>query len=128
LNHTEEGLLMMIVKGRRSRLRRAAIALLLTAAVASGSLWSGRFTAHAEGPADPAPVLQPIGAANGKSVLFDNTHGQTAGAADWVIGGAYSAFGEAWPEEGYLVTELRKTTPITYNDFSAYDVSVIPEA
>ncbi len=119
---------MMVMKGRRSRLRRATIALLLTTAVAAGSLWSGQFTAHAEGPADPAPVLQPSGAANGKSVLFDNTHGQTAGAADWVIDGAFSDFGEALADEGYLVTELRKTTPITYSDLSAYDVYIIPEA
>ncbi|XEC97561.1 lamin tail domain-containing protein [Paenibacillus tarimensis] len=82
----------------------------------------------AEGPEDPAPVLLPAGQANGKKVLFDNTHGQTAGAADWVIDGAFSDFGNALAGSGYYVTELRKTTPITYNDLSAYDVFVVGEA
>lgn len=82
---------------------------------------------EAETAADPAPELQPKGEANGKKVLFDNTHGQTAGAADWVIDGAFSDFGEALAEEGYYVKELRKTSAITYEDLSGYDVFVIPE-
>jgi DNA/RNA endonuclease YhcR with UshA esterase domain len=81
----------------------------------------------AETAADPAPELQPTGEANGKKVLFDNTHGQTAGASDWVIDGAFSDFGNALAKDGYYVKELRKTSPITYNDLSAYDVFVIPE-
>ncbi|MFP7493098.1 endonuclease [Terribacillus saccharophilus] len=82
---------------------------------------------QAETAADPAPELQPKGEANGKKVLFDNTHGQTAGAADWVIDGAFSDFGDALAEEGYYVKELRKTTAITYEDIRDYDVFVIPE-
>ncbi len=96
------------------------------------SLFTGLFEhvsqVAAEGPNDPAPVLQPVGTANAKKVLFDNTHGQTAGAADWVIDGAFSDFGNALANDGYYVTELRKTTPITYNDLSQYDVFVIGEA
>ncbi|MCD7035434.1 GldG family protein [Metabacillus sp. GX 13764] len=85
-------------------------------------------TAAAEGPADPAPVLQPAGTANGKKVLFDNTHGQTAGAADWVLDGGFSDFANALANIGYFAKELRKSTPITYSDLSGYDVLIIGEA
>ncbi|WP_243644440.1 Ig domain protein group 2 domain protein [Paenibacillus pinisoli] len=102
------------------------VSLLLSAALIVG-LWPiGQ--AYAEGPSDPAPVLMPIGTSNGKSVLFDNSHGQTAGAADWVIDGAFSAFGSALAAEGYYVKEHRKSGPLTAGDLSGYDVFVIPEA
>ncbi|SDK27434.1 DUF5689 domain-containing protein [Sediminibacillus albus] len=78
----------------------------------------------------PAPVIEPavVNDNNDTKVLFDNTHGQTAGAADWVINGAFSDFGQAIAGEGYYVKELRQTTPITYEDLSDYQVFVIPEA
>ncbi|WP_245902382.1 Ig domain protein group 2 domain protein [Gracilibacillus dipsosauri] len=82
----------------------------------------------AEGPLDPAPEILPSQTANGKSVLFDNTHGQTAGAADWVIDGAFSDFADAIAEEGYYVTELRKEGRFTLDDIDDYEVFVIPEA
>ncbi|MEF2967721.1 endonuclease [Paenibacillus sp. M1] len=86
-------------------------------------------SAHAEGPSDPAPFIaaKVINENAGKAVLFDNTHGQTAGAADWVIDGGFSDFGQALAGEGYDVTELRKTTPITYSDLSDYEVFVMAE-
>ena len=83
---------------------------------------------HAEGPSDPAPSLSPVGTDSGKKILFDNTHGQTAGAADWVIDGAFSDFGNALADEGDYVKELRKDSPITLSDLSTYDVVVIGEA
>ncbi|KEO85192.1 DNA-binding protein [Tumebacillus flagellatus] len=83
--------------------------------------------ANAEGPSDPAPVINPA-VANGKKVLFDNTHGQTAGAADWVIDGGFSDFGNALGNAGYYVKELRKSTPITLSDLQGYDCFVIGEA
>ncbi|GEM_PF-1663481 len=89
---------------------------------------TGGQPVHAEGPADPAPVLQPTVPSNGKSVLFDNAHGQTAGAADWVIDGAFSDFAEALAAEGYTVTELRTQSPLTVHDLNQHDVFVIPEA
>ena len=52
------------------------------------------LTASAENYADPAPSLQPT-TSNGYSILFDNTHGQTAGAADWVIDGGFSDYANA---------------------------------
>ncbi len=85
-------------------------------------------SALAEGPADPAPELQPIGAVNGKKILFDNTHGQTAGAADWVLDGAFSDFAKGLANKGFYAKELRKTTSITYQDLQNYDVFIIGEA
>lgn len=82
---------------------------------------------HAEGPNDPAPQITPS-VPNGKKVLFDNTHGQTAGAADWVIDGGFSDFANAIANEGFFVKELRKTSPITYDDLKNYQVFVIGEA
>ncbi|UOQ49282.1 Ig domain protein group 2 domain protein [Gracilibacillus caseinilyticus] len=82
----------------------------------------------AEGPSDPAPEIDAVGPANGMSVLFDNTHGQTAGAADWVIDGAFSDFADAIASEGYDVKELRKAGRFDLSDLVNYDVFVIPEA
>lgn len=86
--------------------------------------------ADAEGPADPAPFIDAkvVNENAGKKVLFDNTHAQTAGAADWVIDGAFSDFGNALANDGFYVKELRKSTPITLTDLQGYDVFVIPEA
>lgn len=85
------------------------------------------FNALAESYLDTPPYLEGTGS-NGKTVLFDNTHAQTAGAADWVIDGAFSDYANALAAEGYDVTELRQRTPITYDDLSGYDVFVLPEA
>jgi hypothetical protein len=82
---------------------------------------------QAEGPKDSAPEIVPKNA-NGLKVLFDNTHAQTAGAADWVIDGAFSDFANGIANNGYYVKELRKEAPITLDDLSQYDVFVIPEA
>jgi hypothetical protein len=84
--------------------------------------------ASAENALDPAPQLQPVGTANGKKILFDNTHGQTAGAADWVLDGGFSDFANALADKGYYAKELRKTTPITYQDLQDYNVFIIGEA
>ena len=84
-------------------------------------------TANAENGQDPVPILVPI-QSNGYKVLFDNSHGQTAGQSDWVIDGAFSDFADALVEEGYTVEEFRKDGPLTLNDLKQYDVFVIPEA
>ncbi|RCX12196.1 lamin tail-like protein [Anaerobacterium chartisolvens] len=47
------------------------------------------------------------GSGNGKLVLFDNSHCQTAGAADWVIDGGFSDFADDLVQEGYTVREYR---------------------
>ena len=84
-------------------------------------------TVFAESVVDPAPSITPVNA-NGKKVLFDNTHAQTAGAADWVIDGGFSDYAQGLADEGYFVQELRKETPITYEDLVGYDSFIIPEA
>ncbi|WP_342471543.1 DNA-binding protein [Metasolibacillus sp. FSL H7-0170] len=81
----------------------------------------------AEGPNDPAPIIYPANP-NGMKVLFDNSHGQTAGQSDWVIDGAFSDFANALANEGYVVKEHRSTSPLTLADLDDYDVFVIPEA
>ncbi|WLT30372.1 PKD domain-containing protein [Geothrix sp. PMB-07] len=91
-------------------------------------LWvAGSTSLLAEGANDPAPFIQARGTVNGKKVLFDNTHGSTAGAADWVIDGAFSDFANALADKGYYVKELRKVTPITLSDLSGWDVVVMAE-
>ncbi|MED0716235.1 DNA-binding protein [Aeribacillus composti] len=84
-------------------------------------------TVSAEGPNDPAPILVPSDP-NGKKVLFDNSHGQTAGQSDWVIDGAFSDFANALLEAGYTVKEHRSLDPLTLEDLEGYDVFIIPEA
>ncbi|NIK69524.1 chitinase N-terminal domain-containing protein [Paenibacillus sp. BK720] len=86
-------------------------------------------SAHAEGPSDPAPYINAkvVNENAGKKVLFDNTHAQTAGAADWVIDGGFSDFANGLANNGYFVQELRKSTPFTYDDLKGYDVFVIAE-
>ncbi|MGF7030005.1 hypothetical protein J2T17_000910 [Paenibacillus mucilaginosus] len=106
------------------RFTRTLLSLALSLTVAASAVPA----VLAEGPADPAPYLNPAGTANGKKVLFDNTHGQTAGAADWVINGGFSDFAEGIAAAGYYVKELRKSTPITLDDLKGYDVFIIPEA
>ena len=110
---------------RKTKLFSVASVLILGA---SSVLSSPFIRAEAEGPSDPAPIIMPIGAETGKKILFDNTHGQTSGAADWVIDGGFSDFANAIAGEGHYVKELRKNTPITLQDLSTYDVFVIGEA
>lgn len=71
----------------------------------------------------------------GKKVLFDNTHGQTAGAADWVIDGGFSDFADALRADHFTVDQLERTIPFTYGEQAVtfdklkdYDVFIIGEA
>ncbi|MGG5252597.1 hypothetical protein ACQYAD_03610 [Neobacillus sp. SM06] len=83
---------------------------------------------NAETAADPAPTITHKGTTLKGKILFDNTHGETAGAADWVIDGAFSDFANAIAGQGYEVKELRQTTPITLDSLKNYDVFVLGEA
>jgi hypothetical protein len=106
---------------------RLFLSSVLSISVLLSSLGNAPQT-YAEGPSDPAPQILHVGTPNGKKVLFDNTHAQTAGAADWVIDGAFSDFGNALANKGYDVKELRKSTPIVLSDLTGYDILVIGEA
>ena len=99
---------------------------------------------------NPAPVKIPANP-NGKTILFDVSHGGTEGNADWVIDGGFSSFADALVTEGYRVEEYRGidlnndgtiryfddlNTPsnaplneaiITYNAISHADVLVLAE-
>ncbi|SFR69723.1 DNA-binding protein [Anaeromicropila populeti] len=111
---------------KRNHFKRIFIAMLLvfTFGVCSQDYF---VQVKAENYADAAPEIQPA-SANGLKILFDNTHAQTAGAADWVIDGAFSDYANGLANEGYYIKELRKNSAITYSDLSGYDVFVIPEA
>lgn len=109
-----------------NRKRFSVFALIIL--LLSSSFFSVTPFASAENALDPAPQLQPVGTANGSKILFDNTHGQTAGAADWVLDGGFSDFATALANKGYYAKELRKNTPITYQDLQGYDVFVMGEA
>ncbi|MEC0236434.1 endonuclease [Paenibacillus kribbensis] len=119
---------MGIIRLFASRSIKYATAMVFTLSLYAGAV-SGIQPASAEGPADPAPFIaaKVVNENAGKKVLFDNTHGQTSGAADWVIDGGFSDFGQALANRGYDVHELRKATPITYNDLKDYDVLVTAE-
>lgn len=78
--------------------------------------------------ADGRPTIAPTasGPGTGKRVGFDNTHGQTAGQADWVIDGGFSDMACALAGQGYAVEEVR-AYPLTAGTLGAFDVVVIPE-
>lgn len=109
----------------KKRMTRILVSTLLAATVCAPLVTTN--TVMAESVADPAPSITPDNA-NGKKILFDNTHAQTAGAADWVIDGGFSDYAQGLANEGYFIQELRKDTPITYEDLSGYDAFIIPEA
>ena len=58
---------------------------------------------------------------------FDNSHAQTAGAADWAIDGAFSDYADSMRKQGYQVKELEGESNISINLYSRR-VLVIPEA
>ncbi len=97
------------------------------------------FNAEAEAAANgytkdggnPVPEL-PDG--TGKKVLFDQTHGETAGAADWVIDGGFSDFADGLRANGFTVDSLERTIPytfgeqaISYDKLKDYDVFIVGE-
>ncbi|WP_257967992.1 OmpL47-type beta-barrel domain-containing protein [Peribacillus deserti] len=105
--------------------------MLLTVLVVTNALAGHIGNAFAA--SDSAAAVLPDG--QGKKVLFDNTHGQTAGAADWVIDGAFSDFAKGLTDAGFSVEELSRQIPytfgeqaVTYEKLKRYDVFIIGEA
>lgn len=113
----------------KSKWLKLVLALSVALPLQAGLLWDSGEYLHAEGPHDPAPYIEAkiVNENAGKKVLFDNTHAQTAGNADWVIDGGFSDFGHALANDGFYVKELRKPAPFTYDDLKDYDVFVIAE-
>lgn len=63
-----------------------------------------------------------------QTVLFDNSHAQTAGAADWVIDGSFSDYADSMRKQGYQVKELEGESNISEQTLQQTHVLVIPEA
>lgn len=63
-----------------------------------------------------------------QTVLFDNSHAQTAGAADWVIDGSFSDYADSMRKQGYQVKELEGESNISDQSLQQARVLVIPEA
>lgn len=72
-----------------------------------------------------------------KTVLFDNSHNQTAGNADWTIRGGFSDYADDINKMGYTVSEwgndeygksqIDDDAPITYETLIKYGAYIIPE-
>lgn len=118
---------------------KSPTAITLSGGSGGGDPGSGGGTPN---PSDPGsenigvPTTLPDG--TGKKVLFDQSHGQTAGAADWVIDGAFSDFADGLREANFQVDALERTLPmsaqaydeptVTLNKLKPYDVFIIGEA
>lgn len=53
------------------------------------------------------PILR---AADQPRILYDDTHGQTAGNADWIITGAYSEMADTLTANGFVIDSLSKVS------------------
>lgn len=118
---------------------KSPTAITLSGESGGGDPGSGGGTPN---PSDPGsenigvPTTLPDGA--GKKVLFDQSHGQTVSAADWVIDGAFSDFADGLREANFQVDALERTLPmsaqayaeptVTLNKLKPYDVFIIGEA
>lgn len=65
-----------------------------------------------------------------KTVLYDDTHGQTAGNADWVTNGAYSEMADMLKDNGFTIDDLSKVSPnrvFTKDLLAGYDAVILAE-
>lgn len=78
--------------------------------------------------ADGRPYLAPTatGPGTGKTIGFDNTHGETAGMADWVLDGGFSDMACALAGQGYTVEEIR-AYPLNVTTLNGYNAVVVAE-
>jgi DNA/RNA endonuclease YhcR with UshA esterase domain len=121
---------------RFSWIALAAIIVLSNAiGLIPGRVWAASADSSTTAPAPATDVVPSLPNGTGKKVLFDNTHGQTAGAADWVIDGAFSDFADGLRADGFTVDSLNRPIPftfgeqaVTYDTLKNYDVFIIGEA
>lgn len=73
-----------------------------------------------------AALMLPTGAFAGPRALFDNTHAQTAGNADWTVTGGFSDMGDLLKSLGFTVVSHDKG-PITSNDLAGVNLLVLSE-
>jgi uncharacterized membrane protein len=65
-----------------------------------------------------------------KTVLYDDTHGQTAGNADWIIDGAYSEMADMLKANGFKIDNLSKASKnkvFTTDLLNGYDAVILAE-
>ncbi|MBP7632845.1 hypothetical protein KBA41_01645 [Candidatus Ozemobacteraceae bacterium] len=63
-------------------------------------------------------------------VLYDDTHGQTAGNADWIVTGAYSEMCDMLKENGFIIDSLSKVSSsrrFTPDLLARYDAVILAE-
>ncbi|MCJ1655385.1 DNA-binding protein [Staphylococcus sp. NRL 16/872] len=65
---------------------------------------------------------------NSQTVLFDASHAQTAGAADWVMDGGFSDYADSMRQQGYSVKEIDGEANINEETLSNSKILVLPEA
>ncbi|HLO04575.1 MAG TPA: hypothetical protein VK191_15805, partial [Symbiobacteriaceae bacterium] len=111
---------------RRTSSAVVSIGLLLSSVLAPAPAQAATctFTYTADGRPTIAPTSS--GPGTGKRIGFDNTHGQTAGQADWVIDGGFSDMACDLAGQGYTVEEIR-AYPLTQATLGAFNAVVIPE-
>ncbi len=61
-------------------------------------------------------------------VLFDRSHAQTAGAADWTSDGAFSDYADSFKSQGYQVKDIDGQANIDEQTLNQAAILVIPEA
>ena len=62
------------------------------------------------------------------TVLFDRSHAQTAGAADWTSDGAFSDYADSFKSQGYQVKDIDGQANIDEQTLNQAAILVIPEA
>ena len=93
-----------------------------TVAISAVALNAAPFNTYS----DAATSAPSIGENHKGEVLFDNSHGQTAGAADWTIDGGFSDYANSIAQQGYRVSELQGESHITSQTLKGKKILVIP--
>lgn len=96
--------------------------------VLGSTLLASMFTVTTVHSAQATTAEQSEATSNQQTILFDNSHGQTAGAADWVIDGGFSDYADSMKSQGYQVKELDGQANINDDSLSGAKTLVIPEA
>lgn len=127
----EDGQVLIYVDNRTGLTKSAVSEGLVVNIIGIATPFNGQAQLKPTGTHDIIPVQQ---GGSGKKVLFDHSHGQTAGAADWVIDGAFSDFADALRADGFVVDALERDIPfdfsepsITLEKLQPYDVFIIGE-
>ena len=75
-------------------------------------------------------IIQAAGANEPLRILYDDTHGQQAGNADWVINGGFSEFADTLVENGFQIDNLSAKSPngtFSSRVLAGYRAVILPE-